>query len=125
MKRYNIYAGLGGSFGGAQYQYTTDCKDEDEASDLAYQAAIEEYESYEGLHGIKTWDDCRDDIAEEDDVLPEEVSDDAVDVMYNEERENWIDFYAVPTDEDTLDPAELDLRWCEDGSPSETSSSGN
>lgn len=123
MKRYNIYAGLGGGFGGATYQYTADCKDKDEASDLAYQAAIEEYESYEGLHGIKTWEDCRDDIAEEDDVLPEEVSDDAVDVMYNEERENWIDFYAVPTDEDTLDPAELDLRWCvEDGSSSQTDS---
>lgn len=122
MKRYNIYAGLGGSFGGAQYQYTTDCENDDAASELAYQAAIEEYEQYEGLHGIKSWSDCQEDIAEEDDIPVEEVSNDYVDEVYSEERDTWLDFYAVPTDEDTLDPEELDLRWCTDDSSSEADS---
>lgn len=123
MKRYNIYAGLGGSFGGATYQYTTDCENLEEAEQAAYSIAVEVYESYEGLYGIKSWSECREDIAEEDDVLPEEVNEDAVDVMYEEERENWLDYYVVPTDEDTLDPAEIDLRWCaEDDSSSQTSS---
>lgn len=122
MRRYNIYAGLGGGFGGAIYQYTTDCEDFDKAEEEAYQTAIEVYESYEGLHGIKSWSDCREDIAEEYDIQVEEVSEDAVDVWYQEEREDWLDYYAVPTDEDTLDPEELDLRWCTDGGSSETDS---
>lgn len=124
MKRYNIYAGLGGSFGGTTYQYTTDCKDYNEAEDLAYQAAIEEYESYEGLY-VKSWYECAEEYCEEEGISMDEIEDynDVIDQIYIEERDGWIDFYAKLTDEDTLDPEELDLRWCvEDGSSSQTDS---
>lgn len=89
--KYNIYAGLGGGFGGAQYEYTIDCKSEEEADNLAYEAAVSVYDSYEGSHGILSYDDCRD-VSDSD----EEAED-----MYQEEIENWIEYYAVPTDEDT------------------------
>ena len=113
MERYNIYAGLGGGFGGATYKYTIDCENHEEAEDLAYQAAIEEYESYEGLHGIKSWYECGEEYCDENDIPTDEMEDysDDIDQMYSEELESWIDYYAVLTDEDTLDPEELDLSW--------------
>lgn len=40
MKQYNIYSGLGGSFGGANYQYTGLYETEEEAEDDAFQAAL-------------------------------------------------------------------------------------
>ena len=55
MTQYNIYAGLGGSFGGATYQYTSEFEDIDEAIDAAYTEAVEIYDSYEGLHGLLTY----------------------------------------------------------------------
>ena len=88
---YNIYAGLGGSFGGAQYDYTKDCKDKEEAENLAYESAVNIYESYEGLHGILDYNDCRE-VSDSDGEANE---------MYQNEIESWIEYYAVPTDEDT------------------------
>ena len=40
---YNIYAGLGGGFGGANYIGTMDCKSLEDAYALAREYAIEEY----------------------------------------------------------------------------------
>ena len=88
---YNIYAGLGGGFGGAQYEYTRDCKDKEEADTLAYEDAISIYESYEGSQGILSYDDCRD-VSDSDEEAEE---------MYQEEIENWIEYYTIPTDEDS------------------------
>ena len=52
MQNYNIYAGLGGSFGGAAYRGTGDFKSLADAENEAYELAVEEYQSYEGYHGI-------------------------------------------------------------------------
>lgn len=54
--KYKIYAGLSG---GATYQKTEDYSSMDEALEDAYVLAVEEYQSYEGCHGIMSWDDCR------------------------------------------------------------------
>ena len=56
--KYKIYAGLSG----ATYQKTEDYSSMDEALEDAYALAVEEYQSYEGCHGIMSWDDCREDL---------------------------------------------------------------
>lgn len=114
MERYNIYAGLDGSFGGASYQYTTDCDSSAEAEELAHQAAVDEYESYEGLYGIKSWEDCAEEYCESNNISKEDVDEEDIDEYYQEEVESWIAYYAILTSEDDLDPEELDLRWCDD-----------
>lgn len=98
--KYNIYAGLGGSFGGAQYHCTGDFNDEDEATQYAFELAVEEYESYEGHYGIKSWYD----IAEEVELNPDDPdNEEEIDDLYNEERESWIEYYAILFEEDDLD----------------------
>ena len=53
--KYASYAGLNGGFGGAIFQYVDDFDSEYEALDAAYDKAVEEYESYEGCHGLMDW----------------------------------------------------------------------
>ena len=96
MDKYNIYAGLGGSFGGANYKFTIEAKSKEEAEDIAYQEAVEEYEEYEGYHGLKTWAECAEELGV--DVENEDLDD--VNDLYNEEIESWIEYYAILTSED-------------------------
>lgn len=99
MQKYNIYAGLGGGFGGATYRGTGDFKSFADAEEEAYTLAIEEYESYEGYHGIMSWND----VAEENNLDTFEDSAE-IDDLYSEERENWLDYYAVLASEDEDTP---------------------
>ena len=99
MDRYNIYAGLGGSFGGANYKFTIEANSLEKATDIAYQEAVEVYQDFEGTYGIMDWNDCAisleiDPCTENDDLIAE------VDELYNEEMENWIEYYAILTSED-------------------------
>ena len=55
--KYNIYAGLGGSFGGLRYKGTIDLENHFLATEYARTLAIEEYEAYEGLYGIVSRED--------------------------------------------------------------------
>lgn len=91
MEKYNIYAGLGGSFGGASFVATEEFKDENEAWEYAYDYAVEIYESYAGYHGIRTVED----IMEEDEVDESEAIE-----IYQEEIEDWVEYYAILTSED-------------------------
>lgn len=95
MAQYNIYAGLGGGFGGKDYKYTDDFTTEADAIEAAYECAIEEYQSYEGCNGILS----EGDIAEENGL---DLCDDEEEIqdMYQEEIESWIEYEAVLTDED-------------------------
>lgn len=96
MERYAIYAGMGGSFGGANLQTIDDFNSREEADELAYQMALEEYKQYEGSHGILNWFECREDLL---DSFPDmEVDDEDVDMRYLEEVESWIDYYVLPVD---------------------------
>lgn len=89
--KYKIYAGLGGGFGGATYQYTGDFRIEEDALDTAYLLAVQEYESMEGLHGLPSWEDVRDEL--NDSYGPdEEPSDDDIYELYLECRDNWLDY---------------------------------
>lgn len=105
MKEYNIYAGLGGSFGGAKYLYTTLCENEDEAVNEAYQAACEEYENYAGFEGLPSYGDARDAAIEE--YSTEEPDDDIVEEVYTRFVEDWIDYYCVLTEDDDIREEDL------------------
>lgn len=97
---YNIYAGLGGGFGGATYQGTADCKNIEEAEELAKDYAYEEYDSYEGLHGLLTQEEAEQQ-AIEDGIDPDTTAFDRyIDQLFDEDREQWIEYWAVPMDED-------------------------
>ena len=100
MQQYNIYAGLGGGFGGASYQGTGDFKRLADAENEAYQLAVEEYESYSGCHGLLS----RGVVADENGLDYTEDSAE-IDELYIEEMESWLDYYAVLEEEDEdLDP---------------------
>lgn len=93
--KYNIYAGLSGGFGDADYQGTGEFEDENAAYEYAYQLAAEEFNSYVGMHGLLTWSE----IAEEEGLDPEEDAE-TIDTLYEEQVESWIDYYVVLTEED-------------------------
>lgn len=86
MPKYKIYYGLGGGFGGARNNepQIEECKDENEANEIAYELACEEYESYDGMHGLLSIDD----IMEEEGVDESEAEE-----MWLEQREDWIDYF--------------------------------
>ena len=114
MPFFKIYHGMGGGFGGAQYDYTGEFEDREEAMEEARRLAVEDYESFEGCHGIMDLDDCRrallidagvdedaiDDYSGDFETLMEEydVSDEDAAEMYEEEIESWISFRVVPAD---------------------------
>ena len=80
--------GLGGGFGGQRNFKVIEANDEDEAFDYAYESASEEYESYSGMHGLRSVSQ----IMQEDEIEDEE---EALEV-YDEEKENWLDYSAKP-----------------------------
>lgn len=88
MKKFKIYAGLGGGFGGAEYLYSIDLNSLDEAENLAYCEACDIYESYVGNHGLRTIDE----IMEEDNCDIETAEE-----IYIEEKESWLE-YSVEED---------------------------
>ena len=126
MKQYNIYAGLNGSFGGASYQYTTLAESYEEAEQEAYEAACDEYESMAGLHGLYDIEDCIEEYCSENNLERDELDEEdlaIVDETYIEERENWLDYKAVLTEEDNIGEDDLILGYIvEDDSPDQTNS---
>ena len=75
----------------------------DKAMDCAYEAAVENYESFEGLHGVMD----REDIAEEFGLEDE----DEIDEAYIEERENTISYFAEELDLENDEHAYLYEEW--------------
>lgn len=129
MKQYNIYAGLGGSFGGAHYQYTGLYETRDEAENGAFQTACDDYEQYSGLHGLPNWEDAINDYCENNGIDPEDFGEEDEEVSqeieeyYNEARESWLEYYVVPTDEDGIDQDDLIIGYIvEDDSSSQADS---
>lgn len=102
MELYNIYAGLGGGFGGASYKFTSKFSSDEEAADRAYEEAVQEYEMYEGSHGLDSLKDCIKEALESgrfsrydnEDLLryAEEI--------YTDRMEGWLDYFAIKSSED-------------------------
>lgn len=94
MALYNLYAGMGGGFGGATFQLQDEFDTHDAAIDYARVLAVEDYEGYAGCHGILSWDEVKDELCDEN------CSDQDVDDLYNEEIEGWIEYWAVDAEHD-------------------------
>ena len=88
--KFEIYAGLGGGFGGASYVETIEANTREEAEEYARQCAIDDYESYEGSHGILSRDDVIEDLVESFGEYPSEED---IESRYMEEVEGWISYY--------------------------------
>lgn len=94
ITKWFISYGLGGGFGGANNFEVIDAAHEDEANHYAWVKACEDYDSYAGMHGLRTTDE----IMEEDDVDEE-----TAEQIYDEERESWLDYSAEPYDPEKHD----------------------
>jgi hypothetical protein len=88
-QRWAIFAGLGGGFGGANFTGEIFTGTREQAESRAYGAAQEEYEQYEGNHGLRSSSD----IMDEDGVDEEEAEQ-----IRNEEMESWLDYWVEPYD---------------------------
>ena len=99
MPWFKVYCGMSGSMGGARYNGTYEYNNIDEAVRDAYRMAEEEYQSYEGCHGIMSPEDVEEDLRNsgfiDDDMTDAEVED-MVASYYLEEIESWISYYALP-----------------------------
>lgn len=85
---YIIGYGLGGGFGGARNFEVIQVNSQEEAEKWAWESACEEYENYAGMYGLRDVDE----IMKEDEIEDEE---EALDI-YEQERENWLDYIAKP-----------------------------
>jgi len=78
---WQIRFGLGGGFGGFGDWEACDATTREEDEQIAFEGACIEYETYEGLHGLRSTTD----IMEEDEVDEEEAWE-----IFCEEREGWL-----------------------------------
>jgi len=92
MALYNIYKGLNGGFDGASYSETIECDSLEEAEAYAYEEACQEYDNYEGMHGLFN----------EEEELEENpnLTQNDLDAMRIEDMENWIEYWAILSSED-------------------------
>jgi hypothetical protein len=91
--KFKILYGLGGGFGGTdedEPQEIVEFSSQKRADSYAWEKACEEYEMYDGLHGLRNVDM----IMEED-----EVDEDGAYEIYCEERESWLEYQAIPVKE--------------------------
>ena len=103
MPKFDLYVGLSGGFGGAKFQGTYEYNTLKEAEEDAYQLAVEEYQSYEGYHGIMSWEDCKQDLI--DTYGEDEIDEEDIDLHYTEEVEGWLSYY-VKLHDDNNPPEE-------------------
>lgn len=103
MTKYNLYAGLGGSFGGYQYRCTDTFNNKDEAYDAAYEMAYDTYQAYEGLYGLPTWYDIQKAYCKRENINVSDLTDydlEYIDSEYDEEIDKWASVLITTIDED-------------------------
>lgn len=86
--QYVIRYGMNGGFNSETFELI-DADNKAQAESIAYERACDEYSSYEGMHGLRTADE----IMEEDEVDNEEAE-----MIYNEERDSWLEYSAEKYD---------------------------
>lgn len=111
FKEFWAFGGMGAGFGGPHFLGTLEgtAADDPEVQSDAWDLAVDEYESYAGLHGILSWDEVREDLEESADE-GEEVTDEDVQDAYNEHISSWVSYWVIPAvdGEDPEDP-----KWLE------------
>ena len=98
MTQYNIYYGTIGNKLGVQYRFTKNCKDEQEAKKLAYNSASSFFYKNEGKYGVPTYDQ----ISKESEITGVDIE-----KLYKEHIYDFMRWYAIPTDEDTISSKNL------------------
>lgn len=98
--RFDVYGGMSGGFGGASFLGTYECDNEEAALEIGYEQAVEEYQSYEGCHGILSWEECEEAIQE---TYGDDYTEDDVNDYYSNEIESWIVYYCRPAGTDPED----------------------
>lgn len=93
--KFQIRYGMGGGFGGAGDWEEIECLNLEEAQKEARERAVETYQSYEGLHGIRDLEM----IMEQDDLGEADAEE-----VYWEEVNSWIDYDAREFVEETEQP---------------------
>lgn len=96
MRKFKIYSGLSGGFGGAKFDFEDYFENEDEALEEAYIRAIEEYQSYEGMYGIMSYEDCKEELFKTYGYASKEE----INEYYIEEVESWIEYFIEEVEED-------------------------
>ena len=90
MNWYRLYISSVG--GGTVCEGPLEFSSKDIATQAAYDIAVEDYESFEGLHGIPDIGDIMDD--KEGYNLSEDASEDECWEAYYEQRESWLSYWA-------------------------------
>ena len=91
MGKYICGFGLSGGFGGISNYFIDYFPSLEVAEDFTYGEACELYESYVGLHGLRSVEE----IIEEENVEEEEAYD-----IFKEERESWLTYKVVEYSEE-------------------------
>ena len=94
MKFFGIY---GCNATNSIYKIAIEARDEQSALKFCYDSAVEDRDSYEGLHGVKTWAD----IAEDEGFTVGEMSSEEenyIDDLYTESIESDIIYNVAPFD---------------------------
>lgn len=98
------------------YNIAIEARDEQSALKFCYDCAVEDRDSYEGLHGVQTWAD----IAEDEGFTVGEMSQaemDYIDGLYSDSIESDIIYNVVPFDInneehlETLKEQECEFWW--------------
>ncbi|MFW6246876.1 MAG: hypothetical protein ACOC22_01730 [bacterium] len=97
IMKFKVSYGLGGGFSGSIEEEILEFKSIEHAQIYAYEKAIETYEMYEGLHGLRTVDEILEEENEDVDEDDKIDWDEAVRI-YIEERDTWLDFSVEPLD---------------------------
>ncbi len=94
--KFKIWYGLGGSFGGYESNEPEiiEATNKDMAIDYVRQCAIDLYESYGNLHGLRTIEVIVNEEGLDIDNDIEEIMD-----IYNDEMEMWLDYDVEPIEE--------------------------
>lgn len=90
MAKYEIYAS--GVSHDPDFHGVHECKNLGQAEKLAWEYAVEDYQSYEGLHGIM-------DLAEVAEEYGFDEDSDAAWEAYCDERESWLNYHVKLVEE--------------------------
>lgn len=90
FKQFWVFGGMGGGFGGPHFLGTVEGKniDDPEVQEDARTLVVDEYESYAGLHGVRSWGEVKQDLEESADP-EDEITDEDVEDAYNQEIDSW------------------------------------
>lgn len=113
MKQFWVFGGMHDPFGGYHYLGTVEGTTLDvEVMADARELCVDIYESYAGLHGIRSWDDVREDLVESESTFDDdvEVTEQDVNEIYDQEIDSWC-FYWVMEAIPGEDPEKDEEKW--------------